>query len=130
VHAVLASTAQPAWNKLRAGVVDRLSVVPTGDPDDWNLRRRGGGLQWAGSALVSVDLVRRGADPNALVVAAWSDLTPAELEVQRRIDEWLADPLSPWPLEFLERAVTAGVAAMNPLAELVEPLLQREAVVA
>lgn len=123
LHAVLASTAHAAWNKLCHRIVDRLSIVATGDPADWTLRRDGG-VQITSWTLVAVDLVRMGADPDAHVEAAWSELTPAEAEVQRRLDAALARPAGLWGIDLYERAREVGVAALNDaLGHLVEPLL-------
>ena len=124
VDAVFASSARAAWNKIVHRINVAVSIVAEGDPDlSFTLAPGGRGVEAAGWVLVAVDLVGAGEDPGARITSWWSELSPAEAEVQRRLDRFLGDPRSPLGVDLLDRAREVGVAGMERLRPVVEPLL-------
>lgn len=123
VRGVLASGARAAWNRLVHGIRAQLSVVVQGDTTvQWNVDRDRHLLRAADWTLASVDLVRVGADTGNRIDAVWTGLSPAEHEVQTRLDSYLADPSSPLGVDLLARAAVDGEHALDALAEVVSPL--------
>ncbi len=123
VDGVFASTATGAWNKVRHGINVAVSIVSEGDADlDWSLAP-GGGIEAAGWVLVAVDLVHAGEDPGAGIMSWRSDLNPAEAAVQQHLDRFLGDESAPLGVDLLDGVRRAGVAALEPLRSLVEPVL-------
>lgn len=125
IDAVLASTnaARLAAKAVVGGLDNRLSIVALGDD---TALRPGGGVMRARQVLLSVDLVDSGADPAARITAVRLELTEAEREVQRRLDEWLAvDVMS--PPELLTRAAAEGTTGISSVfRRIVKPLVTPE----
>ncbi len=120
VDAVFSSSPGDAWTLLRKGRLPAVSIYAA--PLEFH---RGIDGRLVNGVLVSVDLVRSGADKAAKItgVADGADLTPAQRQVQRNFDDYLWDPKSPLGANLFDRAESHGPDAMEPLRSVVAPLL-------
>ena len=119
VDCVFRSLARDAWARVQSGEVRSTSIYAYCDAF-----YRGVSGRLVKGVLVAVDLVPSGADERAHItrLVAGADLTPAQRQVQERLDRYLADPASPCAVDFLARAGHDGVRALEPLRSVVAPL--------
>lgn len=87
-------------------------------------KERGGKHYATSGVLVAADLVGEPADKRARItsVTPAEGLTDAQLEVQRRVDDYLADDTQPRGVDFLVAARQLGREALEPLWEIVSPI--------
>lgn len=119
VDAVFSSGAGDAWTLTRTG---RLPAVST------DVRciefHRGLNGRLVNGVLLSVDLVDVGMDDEALVtsVVAADKLTPAQRQVQKNLDRYLADARNPSAIDMRASVERSGATAFDALAPVVSPL--------
>jgi hypothetical protein len=119
LDAVLSSRALKAWMRVEQGEV---ALSLSRYLMEWD--ERDGRLYSTGGLIASVDLVRRGRDPNAVIHAVTPPdrMTEAQLETQRRWDAYLADSSNPLGIDLLQDAGRSGHRAFAPLGPVVHPL--------
>ncbi len=119
VDAVFSSAAGAAWTLTRTGRLPAVSIYAR-----CLEFHRGASGRLVKGVLTSVDLCDVGKDERAKVtsVVPAAKMTPAQREVQRRFDQYLADA-SPVAFDFFDRVERQGAGALEPLRPVVAPLV-------
>lgn len=122
------------------GVIEVGAVFRSRSCGPWALTSVGSGLSLRASVagfdgndvvhgtLVAVDLVSVPADTGARVrsMTTFEELSPEQLECQRRLDAYLSDLTNPQGFELFEASERDGVFALDVLAPVVAPILNQQ----